>query len=64
MFALPVISADVLAQFCPENSSQDVTTSKVSSLLTASPMGWSWSLYFCQALVASQALTAGIPEER
>eukprot|EP00959_Pyramimonas_sp_CCMP1952_P275440 5757336-Pyramimonas_sp.AAC.1 len=54
MFVLPAVPVDALLEALPEVDIGSRLEGKVSPLLTALPMGWNWSFYFCQAPVASQ----------
>ncbi|CAK0800977.1 unnamed protein product [Prorocentrum cordatum] len=64
MFVLPAVPVDALLEALPEVDIGSRLEGKVSPLLTALPMGWNWSFYFCQAPVASQVVAAGISANR
>ncbi|CAK0837915.1 unnamed protein product, partial [Prorocentrum cordatum] len=64
MFVLPAVPVDALLEALPEVDIGSRLGGKVSPLLAVLPMGWSWSLYFCQAPVVSQVVAAGISASR
>ncbi|CAK0806131.1 unnamed protein product, partial [Prorocentrum cordatum] len=64
MFVLPAVPVDALLEALPEVDIGSRLEGKVSPLPTVFPTGWSWSLYFCQALVVSQVVAAGIRANR
>ncbi|CAK0874830.1 unnamed protein product, partial [Prorocentrum cordatum] len=62
-FALPRVSASQLrrvgARLCDQLGL--TSTGYVTPHLEVMAMGWSWALYFCQAMVTASALRAGVP---
>ncbi|CAK0817364.1 unnamed protein product [Prorocentrum cordatum] len=64
MFGLPAAPVDALLEALPEVDIGSRLEGKVSPLLAVLPIGWSWSLYFCQALAVHQVVAAGIRANR
>ncbi len=64
MFSLPPVPCEALREAGFDLDATMAGAAKVSPLLTVLPMGWTWSLFFCQALVVAQVLAAGVSEDR
>ena len=62
-FVLPAVDADVFREVCPQFAGAVPDFGTFSPLLRVLPMGWSWSLYFCQSMVEAAVIQAGFPHE-
>ena len=63
-FALPPVSLEGLRRLDPSLVLEGLPGSDASPHLEVLAMGWSWSLYFCQAPVLQSALDSGLTEEQ
>eukprot|EP00959_Pyramimonas_sp_CCMP1952_P235566 4923087-Pyramimonas_sp.AAC.1 len=62
-FALPAVHRESLIGALGVEGSSLPPGALISPLLTVLPMGWAWSLHFCQRLLEQCVLDAGYPEE-
>ncbi|CAK0807986.1 unnamed protein product, partial [Prorocentrum cordatum] len=63
-FVLPPVSCRHLEALCPGSSGELRGAGELSPVLRVLPMGWSWSLYFCQCMVEQAVLDSGLPPSR
>ena len=61
-FILPHVSVKELVRLGVKVGSEFSEHSYLSPALVVLPMGFSWSLYFCQALVESRVVVSGVDE--
>ena len=63
MMRLPPVDSAALRSCVPEISDLP-SGAKISPCLTVLPMGWSWSLYFCQLAVSQVVINSGFSAEQ
>ena len=63
-FVLPRIRTSLLQAAIPEVALPDGVGAYTSPTLVVLPMGWNWSLYFCQCLVEAEIRRAGVAADR
>ena len=61
-FVLPAVSRRALLAARPGLALPE--GGKISSFLRVLPMGWTWSLYFCQSMVETAVRRSGFPDGR